>query len=149
MQLLVDEVDRRDPLETGGVLLGYWGKETDEPGVTAVIGPGSGAVHSQFYFKPDHEYQTGEISRRYFESDRRLQYLGDWHSHPGGGDSLSALDRRCLKMISKCPEARVDEPIMMILSGIPKRKLSAWHFRRTGGLFRRRILFPLEIFDFD
>lgn len=122
------EASLRAPQETGGVLLGYWAAEGGDPVVTHGVGPGPNAVHSTDRFVPDHEYHIEEIARLYEESDRQLQYLGDWHSHPNGAGTLSNLDHTCLRRIGRSPEARVENPIMLILAGSPEWELFAWRF---------------------
>lgn len=126
LESLTAEASIRVPCETGGVLLGYWAKGDGDPVVTHCIGPGPNATHSETRFQPDHDYQVTEIARLYKDSDRRLHYLGDWHSHPDGGGTLSRLDRACLRRIARCREARVDEPVMMILAGSLDWEPFAW-----------------------
>ena len=122
------EASARAPFETGGVLLGYWAKDDGGTVVTHSIGPGSNAVHSETRFRPDHDYHLTEIARLYEESNRRLHYLGDWHSHPDGEGTLSRLDRSCLRRISRCSEARVERPVMLILAGTYDWKPFVWRF---------------------
>ncbi len=125
---LMAQASLQAPQETGGVLLGYWGAESGDPVVTHSIGPGPNAVHSEDRFVPDHEYHIAEIARLYEESNRELQYLGDWHSHPNGGGSLSRLDRACLRRIAGSPEARAEQPIMLILAGGSEWEPFAWRY---------------------
>lgn len=123
---MASEASAQAPLETGGVLLGYWGKESGEAVVTNIVGPGPDATHSATRFVPDYEFQENEIARLYEESHRRLQYLGDWHSHPEGGGQLSKLDRRTLRTIGRCRSARAEQPIMVVLAGGPEWSVHAW-----------------------
>ena len=102
------EADRLAPLETGGVLLGYWGGTTAEPVVTHVLGPGPDAMHSRNQFTPDQEYHIAEIARLYADSGRRLHYLGDWHTHPGGAPALSKRDLKTLRRIAAEPAECVE-----------------------------------------
>jgi integrative and conjugative element protein (TIGR02256 family) len=113
------ECTRIFPCETGGILLGYRGG-ADELVVTAMIGPGTGAHHSRYAFSPDQDFQEREVARIYQESSRSWNYLGDWHSHPGGGQRLSRTDRRTIARIALSPEARAPEPLMLVVWGSPK-----------------------------
>ena len=85
LSALVEEADRLAPMETGGILLGFWAEEEIQPVVLEMLGPGPNAIHERYRFVPDHDYQIGAIARRYHESGHRLQYLGDW---PGQTHSI-------------------------------------------------------------
>jgi integrative and conjugative element protein (TIGR02256 family) len=134
------------PLETGGVLLGYVAG-ADEPVVTEVIGPGPGAVHDTHRFVPDHEYQVSAIERHYHASGRRLDYLGDWHTHPTGPAELSGTDLAALRAIAEHPAARVPKPVMLVLSAGPAWEPTAWRGTMRGRTWLRRRLFtaPLPV----
>lgn len=122
---IFEESSRSFPLETGGVLMGYWTK--DNTVITNVIGPGPDAVHRPSSFLPDHDWQLEEISRIYTLSKRIYTYLGDWHSHPKGGLYLGWRDRRTLNEIASCPDARVSVPLMLVTAGKNNDwKLGAW-----------------------
>jgi len=134
-EFLLREAAERFPNETGGVLMGYRGEGGDLV-VTAVLGPGPDAIHRPTSLVPDHVFHEEEIARLYEASGRRHQYLGDWHSHPGGSCALSRTDRRTLHRIARTPEARVPEPLMLVMGG----GISTWrlcvHQVRRGPLFR-------------
>lgn len=123
---LQDDAECYSPLETGGVLLGYWVDGTSEAVVTCTVGAGPKAIHRENHFVPDYEFQESEIARFYEESGRKLQYLGDWHSHPGSRGYLSDVDQRTLRRIGKTKSARVEEPIMVVLAGGPDWTVHAW-----------------------
>lgn len=144
---LVEEANRAAPKETGGVLLGYIAQDGGQPVVTHAVGPGPKAVHKQSRFVPDHEYQVAEIDRLYKGSNFQLQYLGDWHTHPGDAAYLSARDRATLKQIALCPEARIKQPIMLILAYGPEWEAAAWIAVPIGSLFRagKYVNHPLHI----
>ena len=114
---LLDEADLAFPLETGGVLMGYWVEPRREVVVTDVIGPGPNATHASTGFLPDAKYQEGEIDRIYLDSGRLITYLGDWHTHPLGSCSLSFKDKRTLHHIANFGDARCHEPLMAVLGG--------------------------------
>lgn len=109
--------DTHFPNEAGGALMGYMNDDALGVVITHVIGPGPEATHNRASFIPDYPYQETEIGRLYNESQRTLVYLGDWHSHPNGPASLSGTDRRALMNIANFPEARINSPIMILLSG--------------------------------
>lgn len=108
---MMAEGERIFPLETGGLLMGYW---NGEPVVTHVIGPGPGATHQRFNFEPDYSWHTAEVDRLYRENDQ-VTYLGDWHTHPCGSPTPSPMDMGVLQMLKDNKEARTPKPLMIIL----------------------------------
>ena len=112
---MIVEGRRSAPLETGGVLTGYWAETGDEAIVTEVVGPGPRAVHERSRFRPDTEYHEAEVARIYLASGRVHTYLGDWHTHPDGGSYLSAADLATLRRISHSHEARAPNALMLVL----------------------------------
>lgn len=124
------EATRTMPCETGGVILGYYSADGGDLVITHALGPGPNAFHDETRFVPDHEFQVREIARLYHESGRRLQYLGDWHSHPGGSGELSAQDRATFQTIARCKEARAPQPVMLILAGGVEWQPHAWQYVR-------------------
>ena len=112
------------PLETGGILMGYWGGN-NEVIITSVIGPGPKAIHLKRSFIPDNEYHIQEISKHYSSSGRTETYLGDWHTHPKASAYLSNRDKDTLVAIANYKQARLQKPLMMILGTRPFG-LKAW-----------------------
>lgn len=118
------EATRAYPLETGGVLLGYWSGY--DAVIVGSVGPGPAAIHGTDHYRPDHEYQRAGIAAAYAESARRVTYLGDWHSHPGGPAGLSKLDMETLRGIARHRRARAPHPLMLVLSGTQRWRLDLW-----------------------
>ncbi len=117
LELMIAEAQRSEPLETGGVLLGWTGAERDELLAAAMLGPGPKATHKRARFSPDAKWQDLQIAAAYEASGRTHTYLGDWHSHPGGGQTPSRIDQRTGKRISRSRTARAPRPLVVILSG--------------------------------
>lgn len=150
VQAMAAEANSKEPRETGGVLLGYWGTQNGEPVVTNIVGPGPNATHSLMSFVPDYRFQQLEVARLYEESHRRLHYLGDWHTHPNGGGNLSALDRRALRAIARSHGARARHPVMVVLAGGPEWSLHVWqHDWVDQWCVRWQIVRPLSVKVFE
>lgn len=88
---IVNETFRKDPVETGGILMGhilsngYWI-------VMEVIPPGLKAIHQRAYFEYDTEfvnYMANSVSKQY---KMELSVLGLWHRHPCSMDVFSGTD---------------------------------------------------------
>lgn len=88
---LIRESFSMDPVETGGMLLGYVVNSIWV--VMEVVPPGyKNSIHQRAYFEYDQEfvnYLIPSISNRYKEP---LQLLGLWHRHPGSMDYFSSTD---------------------------------------------------------
>lgn len=88
---IIDETFRKDPIETGGILLGH----RLEGGVwlvTEVIPPGYGSVHQYAYFEPNKEFVDYLILSECSKYNIPLDLLGLWHRHPGSMDTFSGTD---------------------------------------------------------
>jgi integrative and conjugative element protein (TIGR02256 family) len=119
------EASHAYPLETGGVLLGYWSSGR-EVVIRQAIGPGPEAMHRSSYFAPDHDFHEREIARVYEESRGTCTYLGDWHTHPHSHPRLSRLDRHTLRSIALHAPARVPLPLMAVLGFKAPWKFTLW-----------------------
>ncbi len=134
------EAERLFPLETGGVMMGYWSKSKDGVVICHATGPGPRAVHTEHAFIPDYDYQESEIGHLYKDSGRIHTYLGDWHTHPREAVYLSPKDERALRKVAGFREARAPVPIMAILGGgDPEWLIGAWRYepRRVMRLTRK------------
>lgn len=117
LEAMIVEAQRTEPLESGGVLLGWLGPDKTDVMAGMMLGPGPKATHKRARFAPDSSWQRREIARAYEESGRVLSYLGDWHSHPGGGETPSSRDERTARRIARHRAARAPEPLFLILAG--------------------------------
>lgn len=143
------EASRTSPRETGGVLLGYWSSAPAAPVVTHGLGPGPRAIHEKNRFVPDHEFDESRIASLYTESGSLLQYLGDWHSHPGCPGYLSQSDYATLYRICSYRQARAPRSLMIILGFGPQWVPVAWTARKGRSLIKRTaIVERLEVQPF-
>lgn len=87
---IIDETFRKDPIETGGILLGH--VIGDVWVVMEVIPPGIDSVHQYAYFEYDEKfvnYLAESVATKY---ENKLELLGLWHRHPGSMDTFSGTD---------------------------------------------------------
>ena len=127
LDLIKDEAESKTPLETGGLLIGYFSADDDQVVITNVVGPGPNAKHRRRTYKPDYSFHRKEISRIFHESEGLCTYLGDWHSHPNAPAYLSFLDKRALRNISRFPDNYIDRPIMLVLGNIQGDSFAEWN----------------------
>jgi integrative and conjugative element protein (TIGR02256 family) len=79
-----------DGKETGGILLGF-DPDAERPAViTVASGPGPNAVRSRYRFRRDVDYAQ-EVADQAYGLDRSV-WIGEWHTHPMGGDQPSRVD---------------------------------------------------------
>lgn len=123
---LCAEADDKHPLETGGILLGYRAEDEQHLVVTHMVGPGPRAVHGRDRYAPDYAYQTSEIARVYASVSGGVDYLGDWHTHPGAAPYMSRKDVATLRRIAAAKAARASRPVMLVLSPGPEWEPAAW-----------------------
>lgn len=136
-ELLLAEAERKAPLETGGLLLGYrTGKDVV---VTNATLPGPRAVHEGGRYVPDDEHDTEQVTLLYERRCRGVDYLGDWHTHPVAPPYMSRRDRRTLRLIARCKEARAPDPVMMIVGVDDAEQWSARAWTLTQLWWRRRL----------
>lgn len=120
------EAEKKAPLETGGLLIGYVSTDDDDVVITDMIGPGPRAKHLKWTFRPDYIHHRKEVARIFDESEGDLTYLGDWHSHPSAPSYLSFLDKHALRNIARFPGNHINRPIMMVLGGVDREKRCVW-----------------------
>lgn len=130
---LMNEGRRHAPVETGGILVGYTADLSDAVVVTDHIDSGPRALRTMTNFEPDYEYQESQLATKYSQSSRRWTYVGDWHTHPGGLLTMSAVDKRTLRAIAQHAPARVAEPIMIIIGGRASYDVAAWRWHPRSG----------------
>ena len=127
---ILAEAEFRAPLETGGILMGYFTiplNQFRDLVITDLIGPGPDAAHHRLSFEPDHDWQVLRLAEIYARSGRTAKYVGDWHTHPEGQPVPSIRDKNTLELISRHQPARCPEPIMLI-AGNPLGS-SIWKLR--------------------
>lgn len=112
LAFITAECQRIAPKESGGLLLGYWA--AGDVIVRIATGAGPESNHNLSSYIPDNKFDSDQIAKFYKETRGIITYLGDWHSHPGGGSDLSKDDVITLINISTYEPARAATPIMLI-----------------------------------
>lgn len=88
---IIDETFKRDPNETGGILLGHV-LDNGTWIVMEVLPPGIYSTHEYAYFEYDEafvNYLANSVASKY---EQQLSLLGLWHRHPGSMDFFSGVD---------------------------------------------------------
>jgi len=152
VEQMILEAEQKAPLETGGLLAGYFSKNDKETVVTDIIGPGPMSVHKMTTYKPDYSFHRDEIGQIYDNSNGEISYLGDWHTHPTQSAYLSWTDREALRNIVRYQNNFLDAPVMLIWGGVnskgdPEWIPRAWRTRSLKGkmFWRRWDYAPMEV----
>lgn len=124
------------PMETGGLLLGYWAE--DQAVVVEATTPGPDAGFAVDRYVPDGRWDEMQVAAVYERTGGLITYLGDWHSHPDGRRRLSALDRATIANISGDTSARAPRALMAICTVGEPPCVSFWVVREMA-LSRRRL----------
>ena len=84
--LMVNEAEHCNDVETGGLLFGQVGKQNQISVLKTIIPPTEFTSKQKYYFEIDPEYAKNTVR------NEPLLYLGNWHKHlgyggPSGGDT--------------------------------------------------------------
>ena len=88
---IIDETFKKNPIETGGILLGHV-LDNGTWIVMEVLPPGIHSTHEYAYFEYDEafvNYLANSVASKY---EQELSLLGLWHRHPGSMDYFSGTD---------------------------------------------------------
>lgn len=118
------EVKRAGKVETGGAMVGYHQSLSNSLVITHASGPGPKAELNPTNVLIDGQYAHDFCTRMFDDSGGQLDYVGDWHRHPGW--SLAASDRDLQAMLtieqSKC--CSVQFPVSAIYRSRPEHMVT-------------------------
>lgn len=108
------EVKRFSNLETGGIIMGYATRNSVI--ITNATGSGPHAVHTHKSLKLDNIFCLLK-ALRYRKQNKKLKYLGDWHSHPS---NILKPSKRDIVTFLRKEKTHYDKssPIMVITSSL-------------------------------
>ncbi len=106
------------PLETGGILIGYYSSDLRKAVVTNVSkSPADSVLKTSCFERGTLGLQSWINS--FWNSRQRRYYLGEWHFHPYSDPEASPQDVWQLHAIALSVEYHCPEPILMIVGGDP------------------------------
>jgi hypothetical protein len=88
---IIAETFTKDPLETGGILLGHI-LDNGIWIVIKVLPPGWRSTFQYAYFEYDEHFVNYMVQIEVKKYDLKLNLLGMWHRHPGSMDTFSGSD---------------------------------------------------------
>lgn len=105
------------PRETGGTLVGYYSTDFRIAFVVKGLEAKTGARRrrTRFYRPPDDV--DDQLTKIYRESEGRVHYLGEWHTHPRAAACPSPTDIETLRGLARSRSVATDTPFMVIMGG--------------------------------
>lgn len=88
---IVTETLARNPIETGGIFLGYM-LDNGIWAVVETIPPGIKTINEMAYFEYDTDFVNYLANVIALQYKKKIQVLGLWHRHPGSYDIFSGTD---------------------------------------------------------
>ncbi|WP_186434951.1 Mov34/MPN/PAD-1 family protein [Gillisia sp. Hel_I_86] len=113
LEVFSSEIEKFGLIETGGVLLGY--NQNNQLIITRATDGGPKAIHEDFYFQADSHYIDMIIDMEYANSDGKIGYVGEWHSHPQIYPTPSEVDLNSLLEIT---ESSKTTNILLIIGAV-------------------------------
>ena len=107
-----DLCSKSHPLETGGVLTGYYNAGLDTAVVTGAGGPPPDSERGRTRFYRGTQGLGQALANLWRNKE---YYLGEWHYHPGGSALPSAADVRQMQDIASDDNAHCPEPILLVM----------------------------------
>ncbi|MDL2239151.1 Mov34/MPN/PAD-1 family protein [Bacteroidales bacterium OttesenSCG-928-K03] len=72
--------------------------------------------HSNLKFTRDAEYLNDYLEEIYQKSNGKIEYLGEWHTHPFGSTKYSTDDLNSMSEIAKEINTKNETPILAIIN---------------------------------
>lgn len=133
MALIQEQALRKHPLETGGILVGYYSSNFRLATAVLATPPPPDSRHGPMHF----ERGTSGLHQLLAEAKKQtpsLHYLGEWHTHPAYNAWASSPDIRQMNRFALWRQYGVKNPLLLVIGGVPPDKLEAraslhraWH----------------------
>lgn len=102
------------PLETGGTLVGTISKDRRRAEVRLALHAQGPAKRGRLsFFRPPDSLDRTLLS--VLKDRPSMQYIGEWHTHPGGEPTPSTQDSRALREIATAQQTPTETPILLIV----------------------------------
>jgi integrative and conjugative element protein (TIGR02256 family) len=120
-----------DDAESGGILIGY--RRQQHLHVVEFTMPCSGDRRSRYEFERCDPHHARYAHERWRITRRKLDCLGEWHTHPEDDPRPSSLDMsEWLRVLSNVDQARV-----FLIVGLRRDWVGVGHRKQVSGAVRR------------
>jgi integrative and conjugative element protein (TIGR02256 family) len=99
--------------ESGGIILGFV-HDDNSVYISKISQPNAYDRASRFGFERDKKAAQIIVNSEFYESDGKVIYLGEWHTHPEPNPSPSAIDIQMIKQQYKNNKINEDFLILLI-----------------------------------
>jgi integrative and conjugative element protein (TIGR02256 family) len=113
LQQIAEYSQLHSPNEFGGILIGSFLNGYKELIISGVICPDSW-VSGPAKFEPDHKNLNRKLKEMYRKFEGKIEYVGDWHSHPNGANQFSSADFESIQDVAKAKGVNTHNPILLI-----------------------------------
>lgn len=101
------------PDEFGGILTGSYLNDYKHVVISDVICPDN-FFSSPYRFEPDHLELNKKLKKLYKRFGGKIEYVGDWHSHPNGTNHFSPSDFKSIQDVAKSNKVNTYSPVLLI-----------------------------------
>ena len=123
LELIRTEVGKSSRTETGGALVGFLSQDNYVI-VTNACGPGPRAELRRYSVLIDGKYAHSFCTRLFERSGGLLDYVGDWHRHPGWSLKSSRQDLNAMRTIRDARCCSIPYPITAIYRSMPEKMVT-------------------------
>ncbi len=141
---IIAESLSREPLETGGILLGHY--KNGRWYIVESTDPGMKTIHTTVHLEMDQKYHNHiyPVISRLYEDD--LFLLGLWHRHPGSLNTFSKDDNNTNTEYAK---AIGNGTLSFIINFVPDAKLTCYYLDQNGtkAYYKPKVLIGDKYFE--
>jgi len=117
LDVFQNEIAKFGTRETGGVLLGWI--ENKNIIVAKATDAGPNAIHEKIFFRADANYIDMIIDIEHANSNGKISYIGEWHTHPQMNPQPSQVD---LNSLDEIVESSGEPNLLLIIGAIDFKK---------------------------
>jgi len=115
LYILNKYIQNKNQNESGGIILGWISNENDNDiYVTKLSLPTNFDKSSRYVFERDKHIAKIITDHEFYNSNGKIVYLGEWHTHPDSNPSSSSVDIKMIKQQYKNNNISVDFLILLI-----------------------------------
>jgi integrative and conjugative element protein (TIGR02256 family) len=138
IKVIEADIAKYHPLETGGILIGYYDKNLRNAVVEIALPAPPDSKHGKNFFERGIE-GISENLIKIKQASGKLHYIGEWHSHPNSLPIASQTDKWQMQKFALRRLYGAQTPLLLIIGGSLPNSLD-WKFS-----LHRRLKFPITM----
>lgn len=124
------------PNEFGGFLIGKYSSDLKTLLIENYILP---IKYNGFPYSFERSIEGIRVAFKNLFSKKKLYYIGEWHTHPGGSTRYSHTDLIAMIKTVECETVKIVNPVLLILA-VNKQKMTDYTFY----FYENKKLIPYE-----